>query len=221
MTIPDTHRSIPEATWARFAVIVGLAACLSYFESCVIHVLPNGLSRILFFAFGPLSAASTVGFYFAVRPHAESIPLFVGTVFNIIAGAIMNMMAVVQNTQFMVLPRKIREASDEASKEVLTQILWGVNVVQSGLDVSWDVFVSTGTALLAVALARHPRFGMLFAVPGVAVGIGALAFNLYTFPTAPAAAGLIDLGPAVGAWYVIALVRLAFVSGWVSKNTCS
>ncbi len=216
--MPDPHRSIPTATWARFAAIVGLLACASYFGSAVFHLFPRAISRTLFFAVGPLSAASTVGFYFAVRPHADSIPLFIGTVFNVIAGAIVNIMAVVQDTQFTVLRGKIREASDEASKEVLTHIFWGVNVVQSGLDVSWDIFVSTGTALLALALARHPRFGMLFAVPGVAVGICTLAFNLYTFPTAPASAGLIDLGPAVGAWYVIALIRLALVSGWVRES---
>ena len=207
----NTHRHIPTAVWAKFAVIVGLLACASYFGSVVIHVFPRGVSRTLFFAFGPLSAASTIGFYFAIRPHAESISLFVGTIFNVIAGVIVNMMAVVQNTQFTVIPRQIREASDEASKEVLTHVLWGVNVVQSGLDVSWDVFVTTGTAMLAIALARHPRFGLLYAIPGVVVGFGALVFNLYTFPTAPAAAGLFDLGPAVGLWYVVVLIRLAFL----------
>jgi hypothetical protein len=35
-----------------------------------------------------------------------------------------------------------------------------------------------------------------------------LILNLVTFPTAPAAAGLVDLGPGVGAWYGVTLLLL-------------
>ena len=214
----EANEPISPASWARFAVIAGLLACAAYFGSVVFHVLPRGFSRVLFFAFGPLSVASTVGFYYAVRPHVAGIALTIGALFNVIAGVIVNIMAVVQTTQFTVIPGQIREASDEASKEVLTHVLWGVNVVQSGLDVSWDIFVNTGTALLAIALARHPRFGLLFAIPGALVGGGALVLNLYTFPAAPASAGLVDLGPAVGLWYVLVLLRLAFLVGWLRRG---
>jgi hypothetical protein len=89
--------------------------------------------------------------------------------------------------------------------------LWSVNVVQAGLDVSWDIFATLGTILLAIAISRHPTWGKVWGALGVAVATAALVLNLMTFPTAPSASGLIDLGPAVGLWYAVVLVQLARV----------
>lgn len=83
--------------------------------------------------------------------------------------------------------------------------------VQLGLDVAWDVLLSAGTALFALALLRHPRFGLGFAIPGFAVAALLLALNLATFPEPPASSGLFDAGPLVGAWYLAIAVRLAMV----------
>ena len=87
--------------------------------------------------------------------------------------------------------------------------MWGVNVVQSGLDVSWDIFASLGTILLAASLTAHPAFRRGWCAAGSAVAAVALILNMVTFPAAPAAAGFMDLGPGVGAWYAITLVVFA------------
>jgi hypothetical protein len=122
-------------------------------------------------------------------------------------------MAVVQATQFAVLPPRIDAATAAATRETLTEVLWGVNVVQAGLDVSWDIFLSLGTIFLGLAVMQVPRIGRLFGLLGILVAALALGFNLATFPTAPAAAGLIDLGPAVGIWYAALLTRIWFTTG--------
>jgi hypothetical protein len=49
---------------------------------------------------------------------------------------------------------------------------------------------------------------------GVAIAVGLLALNLYTFPTPPAEAGLVDLGPAVGLWYLVVTVMLLSSLRW-------
>ena len=95
-----------------------------------------------------------------------------------------------------------------ATREDLERILWGVNVVQSGLDVSWDIFISLGTLFLATSLKQHPGFGARWGTAGAILAACALIFNLVTFPTAPAAAGLVDLGPLVGTWYGVSLLLL-------------
>jgi len=202
-------------TCARVAIASGLVALFCYFMSAVVRPFPAPVGRVLFFTVGPLTIISVVAFYRVIRIAGETLSLQLGVVFHIIGGAVMNMMAVVQATQFTTMARKINAASGEAAKETLTEILWGVNVVQAGLDVSWDVFVSLGTVLLGVALLRHPRYGRTFGAVGIVVASAALVFNLATFPTAPAEAGLIDLGPVVGLWYAAVLVQLWRSMGWV------
>jgi hypothetical protein len=77
-----------------------------------------------------------------------------------------------------------------------------------GLDVAWDAYIGLGTVLFALSMLRHPRFGRVFAASGAAVGFTLLLFNLYTFPTPPANAGLLDLGPVVGLWYLAVTMQM-------------
>jgi hypothetical protein len=39
-------------------------------------------------------------------------------------------------------------------------------------------------------------------IAGLALAAAVLALNLSTFPTPPAEAGLVDVGPAIGLWYL-------------------
>ena len=134
-------------TWALVAVTTGFLAVATYFCSIVFKPFPWSVGRILFFAFGPLSVASVVAFYRATEWEAGGILHTLGSLFLVVAGVIVNLMAVIQDVQFTVLGRQIREAGDPAIADVLERVLWGVNVVQSGLDISWDIFASVGTVL--------------------------------------------------------------------------
>lgn len=75
-----------------------------------------------------------------------------------------------------------------------------------GLDVAWDVYIGLGTFCFALAAWSHPRLGRLVGGAGMLVALGLLVFNLATFPQPPANAGLVDLGPAVGLWYLVVTV---------------
>jgi len=210
---------VPSASWAKVAVLSGIGAAFCYFSSVVTSVFPLALSRVLFFAIGPLSVVSALGVYHAIRSYRDSIALQVGILLLVIAGVLVNVMAVVQASQFTAIGRQIQEAPTEAAKETLTRVLWGVNTVQAGLDVSWDIFIALGTAALAIALMRHPRFGLVIGWVGVAVSLTGLRFNLSTFPTSPAEAGLVDLGPAVGLWYVVVLLQLLRSLSWIKTSS--
>jgi hypothetical protein len=83
-----------------------------------------------------------------------------------------------------------------------------------GLDVAWDTYIGLGTVLFAFSMLRHPRFGRVFAATGVAIGFALLLFNLYTFPTPPANAGLVDLGPLIGLWYFAVTVQMWRSLSW-------
>ncbi len=89
-----------------------------------------------------------------------------------------------------------------------------MQAVWLGLDVAWDVYIGLGTVLFGVSMLRHPRFGRPFGISGIILGLGLLVLNLYTFPAPPANAGLMDLGPFIGFWYLAVSVQTWRSLGW-------
>ena len=169
---PSPRQTLP------LAVGCGAAAILCYFAAVVLHLFPPPLGRLAFFAIGPLSIVSVIALYYAIRLECRPLPLQIGVVMHVIAGAMMNAMAVVQAAQFAVLPPRIEAAGTEAARTTLTEVLWGVNVVQAGLDVSWDIFLSLGTVCLGIAGMGMPRVGRPLGLLGVPLASIALGFNL-------------------------------------------
>lgn len=92
------------------------------------------------------------------------------------------------------------------------------NGLQVGLDVAWDVFLAFGTFLLALNMWTHPRFGRVFAITGGVLAALLLTLNLGTFPEPPPDGGLVDPGPLVGLWYLVAAIRIGSSLRWVDRN---
>jgi len=51
------------------------------------------------------------------------------------------------------------------------------------------------------------------------VGAALLVLNLQTFPTPPANAGLFDLGPVLGLWYLAVTIQVARSFHWIDEMT--
>jgi hypothetical protein len=65
---------------------------------------------------------------------------------------------------------------------------------------------------------RHPRFGRVLAVSGGGIAVALALVNLAAFPEPPGQAGLVDLGPVIGLWYLIVTVRLAGSGRWAAAH---
>ena len=128
------------------------------------------------------------------RPAAD-----LGALSNALAGALLTAMLLIQ------IATGIR-SGDKPSSDAVS--IW------LGLDVAWDVYVGLGTLLLAFCAIRHPRLGYVVGTAGMVIAIALLALNLYTFPTPPGEAGLVDLGPLVGLWYLIVTVMVFASLSW-------
>jgi hypothetical protein len=130
-------------------------------------------------------------------------------------------MAVVQVTTGIFIARYIREAPDEATKETFKLIWKGVNSIQLGLDVSWDIFLLISLILIGVAMLHHPRFGKAFGWTGIFLAGLTLGLNLFTFPEPPGEAlgSLFDLGPLVGIWLLAVTIQMFRSIPWL--NTVS
>jgi hypothetical protein len=93
-----------------------------------------------------------------------------------------------------------------------------LGAVWLGLDLAWYDYVGMGTIPFAWAMRHHPRFRWRFGASGLAIGVDLLASNLAVSPTPPSAAGLVDLGPLVGLWYLAASLQTWRSLGWARKR---
>ena len=178
--------------WIKLGIWAGLATCLVYPSLVFLH-LPYAGIVVLAAALGPLLGVAGLGLGRLLQIPRQSVTAKMAVAFTFTAGALVTAMLLVQ------LAVKARAGSSGASPELVG--------VWLGLDVAWDVYIGLGTGLFAVAMLRHPRFGPWFGIPGLAIASLLLVLNLYSFPTPPADAGLVDLGPLVGLWFLAATVQ--------------
>ena len=187
--------------WYGIAVTAGVLALICYFFSVVFQVLPWSVGRMLFYAFGPCLTLAAFAAAALLRTEARPRPFFqVGFLFTCVAGVAVNLMAVIQDSNFTMMRESIAEAELEATKDLLRQIMWGINWVQLSLDIVFDIWIAGGCFFLA--LGAWIYFGQRI-VGGVGMFVAALALvvNFATLPRPPAVSGLFDPGPLVATWF--------------------
>jgi hypothetical protein len=166
--------------------------------------LPRVVLVVLASTLGPSLALASLGLREALRLHDESVAADLGALFNVLAGVLLEAMLLVQ------LAVRLRAIGEAPAKETIG--------VWLGLDVAWDVYIAVGTGFFAIAMLRHPRFGKTMGISGLVIASTLLAFNLGTFPTPPAEAGLVDVGPAIGLWYLAGTILMWRSMSWLKDS---
>lgn len=201
------HASQLTYKWIKLGGIFGLAAMLVYVIISAVS-LPDPANAALAASFGPLLSLASYGLYRLLALNRNSPSLQIAAVSNAIAGALVTAMLMVQ------------VAVRSGGRGSLDAFLWTkFRRVDLGLDVAWDVYICLGTFLFAWNMLGHPRFGRIFGGLGLLLAAGLALLNLATFPTPPAYAGLIDLGPLVGLWYVAISIQLLRSRRWAESQT--
>lgn len=203
--------------WVIVGFVCGILGGAAYGVSISIPLSMN-IAYPVFFSFGPLLSASAGGLYHFIKHHQKTIALQVGTLFLIIAGATVTMMATMQAAVRVVFRSISLDNASEATKEAWKMALKAGNAVQLGADVAWDIFIFASVILLGIAMLKHPKLGKIFGLPGCIIGITGLIFNLYTFPHNPGAKGLIDVGPLVGLWFLAVSIKVILSLKWLDTQ---
>lgn len=185
----------------RLGGIAGLATCAVY-PVLVFAPLPRLASVVLASAMGPLLGAASFGLRTFLSLDRRRTSADLAAAANALAGALLTAMLLVQ------LAVKSR-STGRPSQEIVS--IW------LGLDVAWDLYLGAGTLLFGLAAFGHPRLGRLWGGAGILVAVLLLAFNLWTFPAPPADAGLADLGPLTGLWYLTVSIRMLLSNRWVRE----
>ena len=206
MTAPAAGAPPLEVRWVRTGAVAGLLAVLVYTGIAFVS-FPTRIGLTAALSFGVLLILAFIGLHRFIALHRRTVALDLAAVFGVIAGAVVDLMFVVQ---IAVKEPPVGEAADAgvaAAREI-------GNRVQLGLDVGWDVFVGLATLLFAWCALRHPRLGPWLGGAGLAIAALLLVLNLMTFPFPPAESGSFDAGPLVGLWYLLVSVRVLQSRKW-------
>lgn len=199
--------------WVRIGVYAGLAVSVIY-PLMIFAPLPRKLTVIFASLFGPLLMLASLGLYYFLVAHRKTITAQLAVLSNIAASVLVTLMLIVQLSVNLSMDKLMASSGAGVSEQTMKWIWQVVDKIQLGIDVSWDIFIAIGTILFGVAMMKHPRFGRIFGLLGFFVGHFLLIFNLATFPIPPGDAGLVDLGPAAGLWYLAAALMILRSLKW-------
>ncbi len=188
--------------WMKAGVVGGLCASLFYPLLIFTPGAPFVMSVALAAFLGPAIGTASLGLHQLLRMGGRPVASALGAFHNVVAGGLLTAMLLVQLA--------VRHRAPESLGDMVG--IW------QGLDVAWEVYVGVGTVLFGYAMLRHPRFGWPYALPGLLIGLLLLVLNIATFPEPPDTAGLVDVGPLVGLWYLVVTIRLLASLGWARQQ---
>lgn len=191
-------------SWGTIATVLGVVAILVYLMLAFgIAPVSDRLVLVLAFAIGPAIMMAMLELYAGLAPSHDGRLLRTATVFLVLGFATLTAMIVVQQAVFIGSDANFFVDTELPSEESRRYVFMGLNMVQLGLDVTFDIFYSIGLILLGVIVYRSPEGGKILGGVAVVLAAALLALNIWTFPLPPSEAGLVDLGPATAIWWLV------------------
>ena len=200
--------------WIKISSISGLLGIVLYFLAAFAP-LPDVVSYIAAFAFGPLLAVGCVGLYQCLSAHKKSPFLQIGLFCAISSGLLILLMLTVQQSIFEMINKA--NTIENLPDSIYNFLYYTINSVHWGIDVAFDIMLSVATIIFGICMLKHPRFGKIFGGLGVILGSLLLSFNIYFFPTPPESVNSIDWGPFTALWFTLAFILLFFSRRWIVK----
>ena len=207
------HNHNLKLSWIRTGWVCGFLGVAAYLAA-IFAPLPDTLGYVAAFSFGPLLAVAAIGLYHCLSLHRNGPLVQIAALFASAGGVTVLLMLSTQQAIFSTMRSAVSQATDPSSKDMYGKIREGLNGVQLGMDVAWDVLITVAVILFGVAMLRHPRFGKIIGSLGILLATLALVFNLYYFPIPPGEAGSIDWGPFVALWFVAVFVMMIRAEKW-------
>lgn len=181
----------------------GVAAGLLFFLAQAAipwdHDLPLELPRwgaILGFwmilAMAPFAIAFAYALSRLIASERDGALNHLGFVFAVVAFSILAVTQSFQNAVSIVLTDEMK--AEGSGPEAWDRIYAGLNALDLGTDLAWDLFLGLWLLCIGVAMFRHSRLGARWAIPALALVPPFYAFNIAATPDPP----VVDLGPVIG-----------------------
>lgn len=194
----------------------GIASTLAYFAGQAVlpwdHDLPSetaqweiALTLWTTLAIAPFAIALAYAIYRLIAWERDGALNQLGLVFAVVAFSVL---AVTQSFQLTVPSVLTAEmTADGSDPEAWDRVYAGLNALDLGTDLAWDLFLGFWMLCIGVAMLRHSRLGARWGVPALALVPPFLALNIATTPDPPH----LDLGPVVGFYFFALSVRLVWL----------
>lgn len=197
--------------WIQTGIVAGLAAAILYLSAWL--PLPAGIRRLAFFFFGVLLIPSVIGLYHYFEQDGKKVTLQLASAFGMISGVLVNLTAVVQATIRLHMRDYITNAHDQESEDIIRWIWRGLESVQLGMNVSWNMFILSSMILFSLVVFSHKAFGKVFGIIGLTLAVFTLLLNLHTFPIPPGAVygKFWDFMPLCGLWFLCVYIRILWI----------
>ncbi len=200
-------------TWINTGLGCGVAAGILY-PIGLLDLLPGRPSQMAFMLFGPFLIVNAAGLRHFYSRANDTVSNDLAHLMLALAGAAFTGMATMQMSIYALVPR-YQLAGSGVKPEVWDAILRSVSTTQLGLDFAFDIFISVGTVLLGLQIARHPRIWTPLGLAGMVIGSIGLVLNMVTFPVNAGDAGLIDPAPFFGVWLSLTALPALFRRRWL------
>lgn len=193
----------PAKSWIRTGGICGLLGGCLYFLAAFVD-MPPFFTYVCAFAFAPLLGVGCTGlFYFLAQ--VDGAPRLRIAWVSAIAGCLLLLaMLTVQQSIFSTLQQFPKRDDGTIS----TEFIAGLNSIQLGLDVAWDILISTSLILFCYSMIRQSIFWKITGIIGLVLALLLLFYNLYYFPVPPIESNSIDWGPMVALWLLFVFAML-------------
>jgi len=186
----------------KIGAISGILSIIFYIAAVTIP-LPDPFPRLLAFTFPLLWILSYMALYYFLKKEQHTPTLEIAYIFGIIGAALAVTFLVVQQANFIWHQEAMEAAQSDDTKKLLKATFRGANRVQAGMDVAFDIFITIATMFFGINLARSSKLPSFLGIGMILIAAALLVLNMITFPTGPAEAGLIDMGPFLGIWMLI------------------
>jgi hypothetical protein len=196
----------------KVGAISGLLSILFYFGAAVLLFIPETIGRLMGFTFPLLWIIGFMGLYSFLKRENHTPTLEIAYLFGIIGAALACTFIVVQQANFIWHDLAMVSAETEEAKKLMKAAFKGANRVQAGMDVAFDIFITISWFLFGINIAKHQTSRKIIGWVTCLLSAGLLTLNMITFPTAPAEAGLIDLGPFLGLWIFVVFIWFTVIS---------
>lgn len=204
-------------SWINVGSACGLLGIVVYLLAAFAP-MPDKLVLACAFAFGPLLAIGTIGLYYCLALHRNCPSVQIAVILAVGGGITVLVMLATQQSIFELMRSAIEKTGQPEVKDAYRKIQEGLNAVHLGMDVAWDVLISTAGICFGYNMLKHPAFGKVIGGIGMLLGTLLLVFNLRYFPVPPISADSIDWGPFVALWFIAVFVLLWRSKTWARKQ---
>lgn len=196
--------------WSKLGGISGITSMLIYYSSAF-GFIPGGFRVVypVFWLFGPAMVLFAVGQHqYWNRRQGRSMLLDIGGLFWVLAGFAVTLVGTFQGVarDFFDLTTTMR--FPDGTSEAIRKGFSGANAIQSGADLTWDIYIFIAFIALGFVMIRDGFYWKILGIIGVTLGVLGLSFNFITWPANPGTQGLIDVGPFSGIWGLIVAISM-------------